>query len=121
MLLPRDRRVPETGGRPVYDAAGLQAAVCSKMASRTSVYSALWDGKLATGQTAESWRQYVDTMTGAATHAGELEALAQALLKYETLDAEDVKSIVEGNPKRLAAKAAKARQLANQSRYKLTS
>ena len=49
-------------------------------------------------------------------HRGELEALAQALLKYETLDADDVKSIVEGNPKRLAAKAAKARQLANQSR-----
>ena len=60
---------------------------------------------------------YARAMTILRTHRGELEALANALLKYETLDAEDVKSIIEGNPKRLAAKAAKARQQANHARY----
>jgi len=59
---------------------------------------------------------YARAMTILRTHRGELEALANALLKYETLDAEDVKSIIEGNPKRLAAKAAKARQQANHAR-----
>merc|ERR1719295_324051 len=59
---------------------------------------------------------YARAMTILRTHRGEQEALANALLKYETLDAEDVKSIIEGNPKRLAAKAAKARQQANHAR-----
>ena len=32
-------------------------------------------------------------------HRKELDLLADALLKYETLDADDVKAIIEGNPK----------------------
>jgi len=37
-------------------------------------------------------------------HRRELDLLADALLKYETLDAEDVKAIIEGNDKHLARK-----------------
>lgn len=33
------------------------------------------------------------------THAKEHKALAEALLKYETLDAEDIKSILTGTKK----------------------
>lgn len=33
------------------------------------------------------------------THAKEHKALAEALLKYETLDAEDIKSILTGSKK----------------------
>jgi len=35
-------------------------------------------------------------------HRRELDLLADALLKYETLDADDVKAIIEGNAKKLA-------------------
>lgn len=34
------------------------------------------------------------------THAKEHKALAEALLKYETLDAEDIKSIMGGDKKK---------------------
>ena len=37
-------------------------------------------------------------------HRRELDLLADALLKYETLDADDVKAIIEGNDKHLARK-----------------
>ena len=37
-------------------------------------------------------------------HRRELDLLADALLKYETLDAEDVKAIIEGNDKHLTRK-----------------
>ena len=53
------------------------------------------------------------------SHQRELEALADLLLKYETLDAEDVKAVVEGGQgqKRMAAKL-KAKQAANLHRYR---
>jgi len=47
------------------------------------------------------------------THRHELDVLAEALLKYETLDAEDVQAIVDGNwAKRSSAKDQKARKAA---------
>jgi len=47
------------------------------------------------------------------THRHELDVLADALLKYETLDADDVQAIVDGNwAKRSSAKDQKARKAA---------
>ena len=37
-------------------------------------------------------------------HRRELDLLADALLKYETLDSDDIKAIIDGNPKKLAHK-----------------
>ena len=39
------------------------------------------------------------------THAKEHKALAEALLKYETLDAEDIKAIMSGEKKQLDTSA----------------
>ena len=47
------------------------------------------------------------------THRHELDVLADALLKYETLDADDVQAIVDGNwTRRSSAKDQKARKAA---------
>jgi len=40
------------------------------------------------------------------THRAELDMLAEALLNYETLELEDIKAIVDGNPKKVAQKLA---------------
>jgi len=44
----------------------------------------------------ESYRNATNVLRA---HRKELDLLADALLKYETLDADDVKAIIEGNPK----------------------
>ena len=38
------------------------------------------------------------------THRKELDALAEALIKYETLDAEEVKAVLEGRPLKMKKK-----------------
>ena len=38
------------------------------------------------------------------THRKELDALAEALINYETLDAEEVKAVLEGRPLKMKKK-----------------
>jgi len=47
---------------------------------------------------------YKNAMNILKAHRRELDLLADALLKYETLDSDDVKAIIEGNTKKLAHK-----------------
>merc|ERR1712141_540454 len=47
---------------------------------------------------------YKNAMNILKAHRRELDLLADALLKYETLDSDDVKAIIEGNPKKLSHK-----------------
>ena len=47
---------------------------------------------------------YKNATTIIKAHRRELDLLADALLKYETLDSDDIKAIIEGNSKKLAQK-----------------
>merc|ERR1712203_365835 len=49
----------------------------------------------------ESYKNATGILKG---HRRELDLLADALLKYETLDSDDIKAIIDGNPKKLAHK-----------------
>ena len=45
------------------------------------------------------------------THRRELDLLAEALLNYETLDADDIRAIIDGDPKTVDAKMAASNRL----------
>jgi len=56
----------------------------------------------------ESYKRAISLLKA---HRRELDLLAEALLNYETLDADDIRAIIEGDPKTVDAKMASSNRI----------